>query len=345
MAALLPFTLLTGYLGSGKTTLLNRILQTPQFRSSLVIINELADLALDGMRLTEVDMEYVVLSSGCVCCTTQGDLTSTVARAIFRRDHGLLPPFERFILETTGAADPYALVAAFGNRGALSHLCYLEQVITTVDALLGEAQLRDHPEALAAVQAADQVVLTKTDLASTPTRQLQARVAALNPLVTISTAPAQLDVIRLMSAGLRDAATGEANWQRWLRTNRFTASTNLLGGVSSPAHRHTSTIQTLELTLDRTIDFRAWCGWVAQYVERYGKRVLRLKAILFTDQFAGPIAFDAVREIVHAPVELAPSAVPDRRSRVVLLCQELPELELRLLEAAIRATQRTHELQ
>lgn len=341
VAALIPFTILTGYLGSGKTTLLNRVLQAPPFRNCLVIVNELAELAIDGMRITDVDMEYVVLGNGCVCCTTQADLTSAVSQALFRRSHGLLPPFDRFILETTGAADPYALVASFGKGGSLSHLCFLEQVVTTVDGLLGEEQLDEHPEAKAAVQAADQLVITKTDLGMASTLQLQKRLVALNPLATISFAPDHVDVASLLSAGLRDAATGEAHWQRWLRLNEFVPSTpdaRAIAPASRSATRH-SRVEALGIVLEHTIDFRAWSEWVAQYVQRYGKRVLRLKAILFTDQFAGPIAFDAVREVVHEPVELSMAAVPDRRSRIVLLCRDIPELELRLLEAAVRATE------
>lgn len=341
MAALLPFTLLTGYLGSGKTTLLNRLLQSAQFRNSLVIINELADLALDGMRLTDVDVDYVVLSSGCVCCTTRADLTSTVSQALFRRAHGLLPPFERFVLETTGAADPYALIGVFGSGGSLSHLCSIEQVITTVDGLLGAAQLDDHPEALAGVLAADHLVVTKTDLLEGQPLALRERLVALNPLATLSLAPTGLDLDALMSSGLRDARTGEANWEKWLRTARFTGLVQHRRDaplLERPTH-HPSNIAALALVLERPVDYRAWSQWVEQYVQRYGKRVLRLKAVLFTNQFATPIAFDAVRDIVHAPTELDPRAVPDRRSRVVLLCQDIAELELRLLEAAVGATQ------
>lgn len=79
-------------------------------------------------------MEHVVLNSGWVCCTTSADLTNTVAKTLFRREHNLLPKFDRFVLETTGAADPYPLISCFGSRGNLSHLCHLEAVIATIDA-------------------------------------------------------------------------------------------------------------------------------------------------------------------------------------------------------------------
>jgi G3E family GTPase len=346
----LPFTLLTGYLGSGKTTLLNRLLGDARFRNSLVIINELADLALDGTRLTDVDMEYVVLNSGCVCCTTNADLTNTVAKALFRREHNLLPKFDRFVLETTGAADPYPLIASFGSRGNLAHLCHIEAVIATVDGLIGETQLDEHAEVAAHVGAADHVVLTKSDLRTTPIAPLRDRITALNPLATLSVSPTALDVGELLSSGLRDADTGEANWQRWLRhhpsAHRHDTEAHAHHHHHSSHHHdaaappsHLTPLSVLNVTLDSPVHFRRWCHWVAQYIQRYGQRVLRLKAVLVTDTFDSPIAFDAVRDIVHAPVELGANAVPDRRSRVVLLCRDVPELELRLLEAAIRETQ------
>lgn len=336
MSSLTPFTLLTGYLGSGKTTLLNRMLSHPHFRSSLVIINEFATVALDGMRLLVEGTEYVVLDNGCVCCTTRGDLTNTVSKALFRRQHGLVPPFERFVLETTGAADPYPLIAAFGTRGALSHLCHLEMVVVTVDGLLAERQLAEHAEVRSHVLAADHLVVTKGDLMSSAPGPLLAQLRTLNPLAHVSLSPNELDLDLLVSSGLGDHATGQPNWERWLRLR----DTQLFETDDSASSAHDpSSIRALTVVLEQPVNFRRWCHWVAQYVQRYGQRVLRLKAILHTDHFAGPIAFDAVRDIVHAPVELSPRAVPDRKSRVVLLCQDIPPLELKLLEGSVRETQ------
>lgn len=287
-------------------------------------------------------MEYVVLSSGCVCCTTQAELTNTVAKALFRRQHGLLPPFERFVLETTGAADPYTLIASFGHRGNLSHLCYLDSVIVTVDGLLGERQLLEHPEVAAHVQAADHLVITKADLCATAPQRLRSRLQGLNPMATVSVSPGAGEVWQVLSSSLRDPISGEANWQRWLRlraTVLHSAPVQPRMELGVGDLEHATSIQTHGVILDQCIDFRKWCDWVASYVQRYGQRLLRLKAILHTNQFAGPIAFDAVRDIVHAPTELPPHAVPDRRSRIVVMCRDVEPLELSLIDAALRETQ------
>jgi len=38
-----PVFVLSGFLGSGKTTLLNRVLKTPAFANTAVIVNEFVD--------------------------------------------------------------------------------------------------------------------------------------------------------------------------------------------------------------------------------------------------------------------------------------------------------------
>ena len=45
--ALIPVSVLTGFLGSGKTTVLNRLVRDPRMARALVIINEFGSIGLD----------------------------------------------------------------------------------------------------------------------------------------------------------------------------------------------------------------------------------------------------------------------------------------------------------
>ncbi len=47
--ALIPVTLLTGFLGSGKTTVLNHVLKQPGMAATAVIVNEFGEIGLDHL--------------------------------------------------------------------------------------------------------------------------------------------------------------------------------------------------------------------------------------------------------------------------------------------------------
>jgi len=103
-------TILTGFLGSGKTTLLNAALKAPALANTAVVVNELGDIGLDQVVLAQAADNVVLLDAGCLCCVNTGALHETLADLIHRRTRGEVPPFERVIIETSGAADPAPLL-------------------------------------------------------------------------------------------------------------------------------------------------------------------------------------------------------------------------------------------
>jgi G3E family GTPase len=171
-------TLLTGFLGSGKTTLLQRLLLDPALSDTAVLINEFGEIGLDHHLLERIDETMVMLQSGCVCCTIRGELSTAIKDLHSRRDRGLLPPFRRLVVESTGLADPFPILSTVRSDRVLRHHFCLGNVITTVDAVNGARTLDAQPESVKQVAAADRLVLTKTDLATTEavdrlTRQLR----------------------------------------------------------------------------------------------------------------------------------------------------------------------------
>ena len=78
----IPITIITGFLGSGKTTLLAALLKQESMQNTAVIINEFGEVGLDHNLIETIDENIVELQNGCICCTIQEDLKSTLVDLI-----------------------------------------------------------------------------------------------------------------------------------------------------------------------------------------------------------------------------------------------------------------------
>src|SRR3954447_26370415 len=159
-----PVNLITGFLGSGKTTLLQRLLADPALSGTAVLINEFGEVGLDHHLLERIDETAVLLRSGCICCTIRGDLARAIRDLHSRRERGTLPRFGRLVIESSGLADPFPILATLKADPVLRHHFRPGAVVTTVDAVNLPAQIERYVESLRQVAIADRLVLTKTDL-------------------------------------------------------------------------------------------------------------------------------------------------------------------------------------
>ncbi|MGB6388844.1 MAG: cobalamin biosynthesis protein CobW, partial [Methyloceanibacter sp.] len=203
-ATRIPATIITGFLGAGKTTLLRHLIETARGKRIAIIVNEFGSVGIDGDTLRGCGIEscpeenIVELSNGCLCCTVAEDFVPTM-QALIDRDS---PP-DHIIIETSGLALPKPLVKAFDWPSIRSRLT-VDGVIAVVDApAVAAGRFADDPEAVARqreldpsvdhdnplaevyedqLMAADLIVLNKTDLIDTATRELLSRqVAAIVP--------------------------------------------------------------------------------------------------------------------------------------------------------------------
>ena len=111
--ALIPVSILTGFLGSGKTTLLKRVLSESHGMKIAVIENEFGEENIDTDILrTESTEQILQMSNGCICCTIREDLREALQLLAAKRRQGLVE-FDRIVIETTGLADPGPVAQTF----------------------------------------------------------------------------------------------------------------------------------------------------------------------------------------------------------------------------------------
>ncbi len=162
--ALIPATILTGFLGSGKTTLLKRVLSEAHGQKIAVIENEFGDENIDNEILVQDSKEQIIqLNNGCVCCSIREDLRTTLADLAEKKRKGELD-FDRVVIETTGLADPGPVAQTFFMDDEIAESYLLDSILTLVDAKHAEAQLDTRQEARRQIGFADQIFISKTDL-------------------------------------------------------------------------------------------------------------------------------------------------------------------------------------
>ena len=125
---LIPVTIISGFLGSGKTTLLNHILENQNGLKTAVLVNEFGEIGIDNELIIETSEDMVELSNGCICCTINGELLSTVEKILERSNH-----IDYLIVETTGLADPLPVAMTFAGSN-LREKVRLDSILTLVDA-------------------------------------------------------------------------------------------------------------------------------------------------------------------------------------------------------------------
>ena len=149
-----PITLITGPLGSGKTTLLRHILAV-QREKIAIVMNEFGEIAIDTKVIEGKNVRIAELGGGCVCCSLLGEFEAAVSEIIEK-----IAP-QRIVVETTGLAEPEALV--FNIHETLPQ-CRLDGVVSIIDAdMLIRFPELGHTIRLQ-IEGADILLLNKIDL-------------------------------------------------------------------------------------------------------------------------------------------------------------------------------------
>ena len=319
----MPVSLITGFLGSGKTTLLNRVLGDPRMARSLVLVNEFGEVGLDHLFMESLSGDMVLLQSGCVCCTIQGDLDRTLRDIARRRANNETPPFDRVLLETTGLADPAPILQLLLNNPMISHDYRLDGVVATVDALNGARQLDEHQEAVKQAAVADRLLISKTDLADIDTSAQSARPAggpqSRRPALRGRAgrdrpgAAVRFRPVRSRRQERPRAAMAERRGARPIITITSIMTARATTRISAPSASPSTS---------------RWTGiasirWLMAVRASWGDRLLRVKGVLNVVGESQPLVIHGVHRTFHPPTLLARWPDDDRRSRLVFITRDL----------------------
>jgi G3E family GTPase len=334
-----PVTILTGFLGSGKTTLLNRLLSKPGMADTAVLINEFGEVGLDHLLVQEITEGVVLLSSGCICCTVQGELVDSLRDLYLFRLQGEVPKFERVVIETTGLADPAPIIAALVRDVLFKDWYRLEGIVTTVDAVNGVAHLDAHEEAVKQAAVADRIVLTKRDIAGgEDIAKLRQRLNRLNPAPVLEAVHGELDPDELFNVGLFDARTKSPDVRRWLNAEAHGDGGRDHDHGAPDVNRHDDSISTFCLSLEDPVDWRDFTKWLDGLLAEHGADLLRIKGIVNTQDGGKPLIIHCVQHIRHAPAYLPGWPDGDRRSRIVFITRDVTRAQVEATMDGLRGT-------
>ena len=341
----IPLTVLTGFLGAGKTSLLNRLVTDPALAETAVIINEFGEIGLDHLLVKPIREGVVLLQSGCLCCTLRGDLVDALEQLLRDLDNGRTV-FRRVVLETTGLADPVPVLQTTMAHPYLVMRYRLDGVIAVVDAVNGAATLDEHMEAVKQVAVADRIVLTKTDLLTTPEQRrrrdaLAVRLRRLNPAAPILDAAAnEASPERLLACGLFDPARKIPDVKRWLAADAYAeADDDHEHDHHHDVNRHDDRIRAFSFATDTAIPAAMFDLFLELMRSVHGPNLLRLKGIVkLAETPTSPVVIHGVQHIFHPAVRLPRWPDGDERTRIVLITRDLdPDAVKRLFDAFLGA--------
>lgn len=152
-------TILSGFLGAGKTTLLNHIIRQNQDRKIAILVNDFGEINIDNDLIESREEFKLNLTGGCICCTIQKDLFSSVIK-LMKSDQRP----EHLIVECSGAADPNQVLNTLSSPLLHFHL-HVDGLYTVIDTSCIMDITNEENIALAECQikAANLLILNKTD--------------------------------------------------------------------------------------------------------------------------------------------------------------------------------------
>lgn len=309
----LDITVLSGFLGSGKTTLLAEWLRSSADESVGVIVNEAGAIDIDGETvLSAQDASPVTkLPSGCLCCSLRDTLVDTVLTLLQAQEQAGRQPLDRIVIETSGLSLPGPIVASMADPELLQRGLSV-QVLSTFDCLNGRKNAESSDEVCAQLAAAQNIVLTKTDLVDDDgMHRAGDYIGSINPMARIVAEPDKASAAR----------------QAFSSPGRITQDhlhEFLFLKQAAPRGAHPA-VGVYTRTIEGLLDWRAVSWWLDDMSFYFGERMLRSKCILRLAGGPDPVLMQSVGHVYGQPTVLKERQVP--ASQFVFIFRHVDEAE------------------
>jgi G3E family GTPase len=321
----ISITILTGFLGSGKTTILSSLIKHKLMANAAIIINEFGEIGLDHDLIETTDENVIELQNGCICCTIQGDLKSTLLNLLKKMEKGEISPFNHVIIETTGLADPVPIIHTLMTSLDLQRIYSIDGVITVIDSINGESTYNVHEEAVKQTAFADRIVLSKTDIADEArVNSLTKRIRTINPKVTIIRSNMNsVPVAKLL--GLNDYNPQNKDWnvREWLEIEKNKSSKHLHHHHDHDVNRHGDDIETFAMVTSQPVSMTSLNFFLELLMSQMGENILRIKGILNIKGQECPAVIHGVQHIFHPLEWLEKWPSEDKQSRLVFITKNI----------------------
>lgn len=331
--ALIPATILTGFLGAGKTTLLNRILREPHGYRIAVIENEFGEENIDNEILVQDSNEHIIeMNNGCICCTVRGDLITALGTLAKKRQSGELN-FDHVVIETTGLANPGPVAQTFFmDEGVASHYL-LDAVVTVVDAKHGMHQMDEQEEAQRQAGFADKILISKADLVDANTLDtLITRLQRINPRAPIGkTAFGQVaisEVLDLRGFNLNDKLDIDPQFLTTDSADPHNHDHDCNEHCDHDNHHHahhSDAIAAFVFKSDLPFDTARLDEFLGGVVQVYGPHMLRYKGVLWMEGADRKVVFQGVHQMMGSDIGAPWPENEPRGSKMVFIGKNLPK--------------------
>ena len=341
--ALIPATILTGFLGSGKTTLLKRVLSEAHGQKIAIIENEFGEENIDAdILVSDVKEQIIQMSNGCICCTIREDLRTTLRDLAEKKRKGELD-FERIVIETTGLADPGPVAQTFFMDDEIAEQYLLDSILTLVDAKHAVNQLNDRQEARRQVGFADQIFISKSDLvAKDEVDALIHRLKHMNPrapMRTVNFGDVKIsEVFDLRGFNLNAKLDIDPDFLKEDDVDHDHAHHDHKEGehCDHPSHKnddaghghhhhHDDDVKSFVFRSEKAFDPAKLEDFLGAIVNVYGPRMLRYKGVLSMQGTERKVIFQGVHQLMGSDLGPKWEEGEQRLSKMVFIGLDLPK--------------------